>query len=217
MKIVLLHGPAKLASRTKLLEIKKKFDPNNVVIFDEGSSTQDIKNNLTASSLFSEDRLVILENPQEDFLEYKLPTTNCQLVFWFDKDVVKKSFLESIKMSGGQILYFEESKELSVFPFLDFLAEGNKKAFLEMEKLKSAKQDIHYLITMVFYLLRSLVATPKNAPNFVRAKLQKQRMKFDEKKLRGLYRDLLILDYKLKSGLIELPQAEFSLVKKFID
>lgn len=217
MKTYLLHGLAKAASRRKLLEIKQKFDPNNVIIFDEGSSPQDIKDNLVASSLFSEERLVILENPPEDFTDYTLYPIPCTLIFWFDHELSdKKPIMEWVKKLRGEILFFPEGKEISVFPFLDLLAEGNIKAFLEMKKLKDSGFDIFYFNTMTVYLLRNLLNTPKNVPHFVANKLQRQRVRFNQKKITNLYKNILELDFKLKSGLIEPEQAEFMLVNKFI-
>ena len=75
MKVLLLHGPAKVASRKKLVGLKQKFDPNNVVVFEEGSSSKDITDNLVSTSLFADERLVILENPPEDFTNYTLYPT----------------------------------------------------------------------------------------------------------------------------------------------
>ena len=119
------------------------------------------------------------------------------------------------KNRNGQILFFPESKEVSVFPFLDYLVSRDKKAFLEIEKLKMAGFDIHYFITMVFYLLRNLVATPKNAKSFIKEKLIRQRKNFTQGKITNLYNDILEIDFKIKSGLLEKSQAEFSLVNKF--
>ena len=95
------------------------------------------------------------------------------------------------------------------------MAADNTKAFLEIKKLKMAGFDIYYIMTMVFYLLRNLVASPKNAPDFVKQKLMRQRKNFNLERLIFLYKEVLQIDFKLKSGLIEVEQAEFSLVNLF--
>ncbi len=217
-KAVLLHGPARVASRSKLLDLKQKFDPNNVVVFEEGATNKDIIDNLMSNSLFADERLVILENPDENFvLDSSLHTSHLSLILWFDHEVSeKKPVMEWVKKSQGQVFYFPEAKEVSVFPFLDFLANEDKRAFLELQKLKNAGFDIYYFITMVFYLLRNLAATPKNAPNFVKQKLERQRKNFNLERTTKLYKDTLETDLKLKSGLIESQQAEFVLVNKFM-
>lgn len=209
MKAVALHGPAISASRKKLVEIKQKFDTNDVVTFEKGSEISDILASLQTVSMFEENRLVILENPPDDFaLDYTLYPVSCTLVFWYDHEI--KKIPKSV-----QILFFPEAKEISVFPFLDKLGNKERSAFLEMDKLKKAGYDGQYLITMVFYLLRNLVATPKIAKEFVKNKNVKMRKNFSSEELVNLYKFVLELDFKIKSGLLELKQAEFSLVNLF--
>lgn len=209
MKLLLLHGPAKEASRKKLISIKQKFDVNNVVVFEQGADLQTILGSLATPSLFSQQRLIVLENPPEDLtfdsFDYYDSLT---LVLWFDHEVNQKKL-------KGEMLFFPEAKEISVFPFLNYLVASDKKAFLELEKLKKANFDMQYFITMVFYLLRNLAVTPKNAKPFMREKLERQRKNFNLEKITDLYKDILEIDFKIKSGLLEKPQAEFLLVNKF--
>ncbi len=218
MKPLLLHGPAISISRRKLQELKGKFEPENVVVFDSEARSGQVIANLMTVPMFSPERLIIWENPMEGF---DLPVSNSQLpttfILWFDHEVDVK------KWPGFEALFFPESKEISVFPFLDLLAVKDersstayKKAFLEMEKLTKANYDIHYLLTMVFYLLRTLAVTPINAPDFVKRKLVRQRIEFTTEKIRNLYKTILEIDFKIKSGLLEKPQAEFLLVNEFI-
>ncbi|MDO8573642.1 MAG: hypothetical protein Q7R77_02730 [Candidatus Daviesbacteria bacterium] len=220
MKPLLLHGPAKAASRIKLLELKQKFsakggpsfgwNPNNIVVLEEGTDLKIIKETLSAQSLFSDEQLIILENPPEDFFDYELRTVNYELILWFDHKVDPKDW------HGFEELFFPESKEVSVFPFLDLLAAKDTKAYLEFYKLKNAGFDIYYLLTMIFYLLRSLAVTPKKAPDFVKKKLDRQRANFSKEKITDLYKNMLEIDFKIKSGFLEKDHAEFLLVNKFI-
>lgn len=216
MTLLLLHGPAISSSRKKLLEIRQKFDVNNVVVYESGSDLQMILGNLATLSIFSDQQLIILENPPEDFINYPLDPKPYTLILWFDHEVGEKKLItEWVLQHKGQVSFFPENKEVSVFPFLDYLVDKDKKAFLEMQKLKDANFDIHYLLTMVFYLLRNLVTIPVNAPDFVKKKLAKQKAMFNMESIIALYKDLLEMDFKLKSGLLEKDQAEFLLVKRF--
>lgn len=219
MNLLLLHGSAKSASRKKLIELKQRFDPNNVVVFEEGSDLELILGNLITPSLFSEPQLTILENPSEDFTNYQPPlrgpATNYQLILWFDHEVNQKKPIMEWAKKNGRVLFSPESREISVFPLLDCLAAKERSAFLELAKLKKAGFDIQYFITMVFYLLRNLVSTPKNAKPFMIEKLQRQRRNFSMEQLTNLYKDVLEIDFKIKSGLLERAQAEFSLVNLF--
>lgn len=216
MKLHLLHGPGKIGSRKKLIKIKQKFNPNNVVIFEGGVDTQDIINNLISVALFADERLVILENPPEDFVlttDYELSAT---LLLWFDHGVSdKKPVMTWVKKEKGEIIYFPESREISVFPFLDYLGKRDKRAFLEMDNLKKAGYDSQYLITMIFYLLRNLVSTPKTAKDFVKIKNAKMRTNFSQEELVDLYKFVIETDFKIKSGLLDEKMAEFSLVNLF--
>lgn len=215
-RLLLLHGPAVNNSRTKLNSLRKEFDASNVVVFDEGSGTQEIVGSLMTESIFAGEKLFILENPPEDFINY--PESPNTLILWFDHELSeKKPVLEWFKKTKEEILFFPEAREVSVFPFLDYLSNGDKKAFLEIKKLKNGGFDIFYLITMTFYLLRNLVSTPKNAPLFVKQKILKQRKNFNLEKLKKLYKEILEIDFKLKSGLLDQNQAEFLLVNQFTD
>lgn len=210
-KLLLLHGPAIEASRRKLQELRKKFNSDNVIVFDEKTDQQQILVNLQSQSLFDSERLVIIENLTEGL---NLPTDINKLttlILWFDHKIDKKEW------SGFEEFFFPEAREVSVFPLLDLLAAKDFGAYLEIKKLKAGGFDIHYFLTMVFYLLRNLVVTPKTAPSFVKQKLEKQRSFFSKEKLIELYKEILEIDFKLKSGLLEEPQAEFLLVQKFTD
>lgn len=209
MKLLMLHGPAKTASRKKLIEIKQKFDTNNVVVFEEGSDMQTILGSLATPSLFSQQQLIILENPPEDLTFDSFDSSDSlTLILWFDHEVNQRKL-------KGEVLFFPEAKEVSVFPFLDYLVAKDNRAFLELNKLKMVGFDIHYFITMVFYLLRNLLVTPKNVPSFVKNKLKRQRKNFTQETITNLYKDILEIDFKIKSGLLEKDQAEFLLVNLF--
>ncbi len=212
MMRLLLHGPATNSSRRSLQEIKKKFDPDNIVVFEKGEDPGIILTNLQSVSLFEGERLVVIENPPEGVtFDASDSSDTVTLLLWFDHEVDTK------KRPGFKVLFFPEGKETSVFAFLDLLAAKDKRAFLEIEKLKKADFDIFYFLTMTYYLLRSLTATPKAAKQFVRDKLQRQRKNFSPEKITSLYKEVLEIEFKLKSGLLEKPQAEFLLINKFLE
>lgn len=211
MKPLLLHGPAISASRKKLIEIKQKFDPNNVVIFEKGVGLDAIIGSLKTVSMFDDERLIVVENPPEDLLSelptaYQLPTA---ILLWYDHEV--KKFPRQ-----AQVFFFPETEEFSVFPFLNKLGAKDANVFWEMYKLKKAGFENQYIITMIFYLLRNLVATPKDAKEFVKKKNAKMRGNFSLVELVNIYKFSLEVDFKVKCGLLEENQAEFLLVNKFL-
>jgi hypothetical protein len=115
-----------------------------------------------------------------------------------------------------EVLFFPEAKEASIFPLLDLLGSRNTQAFVEVNRTRPDGTDTQYMITMIFYLLRSLTITPKNAPPFVKQKIAKQRANFTDRELTDLYKYVLENDYKIKMGLIESAQAEFNIISKFM-
>ena len=206
----ILHGPAITSSRKKLLDIKEKFDPENVIVFEKGSDTSQIMDSLGTTPLFGDEQLVILENPPENlnYTLYPIPST---LVLWFDKEIDVKKF------PGAEVSLFPEAREVSVFPFLRLLGGRDPKAFLELEKLKQAGFENQYFITMIFYLLRNFVFTPKKAAEFVRNNNEKMRKNFTRDELINLYKGILEIDFKIKKGLMETEQAEHLLVSRFLN
>lgn len=216
MKLHLLHGPGVTSSRSKLQYIKRGFDPNSIVVFGAESSPDRVAGSLLTSPLFSQDMLIIWENPPEDCAIDAALTDRLSLVLWFDSELKPKSpALEFVKKNNGEIFFFGEAKEVSAFGFLDCLGSRDGKAFLELQKLKSARYDFFYALAMVYYLLRSLVCLPVNTPEFVRKKTAKQRLNFTANDLRELYRGILEIEFGLKTGLLDIPQAEFLLVNFF--
>lgn len=219
MKLQLLHGPGIINSRAKLLSLKKDFDVQEVAVFEKDFDVDQALGSLATLPLFSKRRLIVLENPPEDIsLDLSLITYHSPLIFWFDHEISPKSLLfELVKKYQGQILFFEEARETSVFPFLDCLASKDKKAFIELQELKRCGFDIFYILTMTFYFLRNLVSTPKHAHEFVKKKLTKQRANFTLDKIKSLYQGNLEIEFKLKSGFLDQSQAEFLLINSFVN
>jgi DNA polymerase III delta subunit len=212
MKLLLLHGPAIDSSRKALSEIKNKFDPGSIVVFEKGADPKQIMDSLQTVPLFGEEQLIILENSSIDpstlITENSEPIT---LLLWFDKEVDIKKF------PNVKVMFFPEAKEVSVFPFLDYLGNKNKAAFTELEKLKKAGFESQYFITMVLYLLRNLIATPTKAGDFVKRKNAKMRENFKEEELISLYKSVLEIDFKIKKGLMETSHADHLLVSRFLN
>lgn len=215
MKLLFLHGPAVNLSRQRLSLVKSQFEAADVLVFEKGSDPQTMMGNLMTPSLLSKEQLIVLENAPE--LDLSALSDNLTVVFWFDKEINEKNkLLNFVRENKGQVLYFAPEKETSVFPFLDRIAARDKQAFLEIKKIKQAGFDSQYLITMILYQLRSLVATKKDAKVFVKEKVARQRKNFTLEELVDLYRFVLATDFKIKTGLIENTQAEFLIVNKFV-
>ena len=151
-KLALLHGPAIEASRRKLQELRSKFHTDNVMVFEKGEDVGGILTNLQSVSLFGEERLIIIENPPDDLQSLILDSTSLMLILWFDHKVDIKEW------PGFESLFFPESKEVSVFHFLDYLAAQDARAFLEAEKLKKqpclpAGRVLMFIILLLWFFI----------------------------------------------------------------
>lgn len=214
--LVLLHGPANVASRSYLANFKTKFVSVDIVVFEKGANVEDIKTSLQSISFLSAERLIVIENPSESFSIEGLVDSSVTAIIWFDHEIKKEKQILQYIQENGEVVYFSESKEVTVFSFLDLLGAKNNKAFVELQRLKKAGFDTVYLITMILYLLRSLSVEKGNAPRFVQEKIERQKKNFSQAEIIRLYEQVLCLDYKVKTGEIEKDQAEFSLVSEFM-
>lgn len=217
-KLLLLHGPGLINSRKKLVDIKSKYSPEDITTFSGNFRVEDLMGNISTVSLFSSDRLVVVENPSDALADLSLDLPDgVTLVFWSDHEISStKPILKLIKEQKGEALLFPASKETSVFPLLDALGNKDKSAFVLLEQLKIEKVDFQYIVTMILYLLRTLVSPNDKAPAFVKSKLQKQQQNFNKEKVTEIYKFVLETDFKLKSGLVEKDQAEFQVLQKFV-
>lgn len=215
--LVLLHGPAIVVSRQYLSNIRSKFKAEDIEVFEKNARLEEIHLSLSSQSMFSENRLIVVENPPESFNLESISSLQGMLVLWFDHEIGKEKIVSKfIQEKGGEIVFFSESKEVSIFPFLDLLGMKSPKAFIQLKKLKQSGFDTVYLITMVLYLLRSFILTNKSSSAFVQEKKDKQKNNFSLEEIKRLYEYILSLDYKVKVGNIDKDQAEFLLVQAFV-
>jgi DNA polymerase III delta subunit len=225
MHLILLHGNALSAISQKISEIKKKFDPISIVeISGKEFSFDEAVVRSSTGDLFSESRLVILENfdpsassGQLD-LERLPQDESLTILIKFTKLLTQSStVLKSATKLKAQVLTLNEADEMSVFPFLDALGEKNSpRAYSEFEKLY-AEYGGQYLLTMMFYLLRRLATNPKKLPSFVLDKLNRQKRNFNLEKVKELYKTGLETDFKIKSGLLEEKLGLTLLVERILN
>lgn len=200
--LIFLHGPAISASRAHLLRLKASFNPDNILVLDKGS-INDLFLAVANNSLFTEDRLVVVEIPGEDLVldEIVIPE-GVSLVLWSDHEVAQtKPLMKSLRALKGQVVSYSEEKETSIFPFLDLLASRSNKAYSQLKKIKQAGFDLQYILVMVLYLLRKELKLTQ--PHFTKDEITKY------------YKQVLEIDFKFKSGLLTSDQAEFELIRIF--
>lgn len=219
MKLILIHGNALSAISRKISEFKQKFDSLSITeINGKESSFHDAVVKLSTGDLFSESRLVILEQFDEKIDISKLPDDKeLTVVLKYPKPLTEASqILKNARTLNAQIIPLSERDEISVFPFLDALADKNsQKAFTELDKLY-AEYGAQYLLTMIFYLFRKLVIRPKKAQQYAIDKVNKQKRNFDIAKVTTLYKFGIETDFKIKSGLLEEKMGLTMLVERIL-
>lgn len=215
MKLILIHGNLQEAVLNKLTQIKQGFDPLSVnEISDAGPGFS-----FASPSLFSEKRLVILENPDIKIVEKAILEKDPELtvLIKFSKSLEKSSaVLKKVLEEKGEVVTFDENNQTSIFPFLDMLGTRNKNSFREFEKNYSEFGG-QYLLTMLAYFLRRMIQKPKSGSDFMRQKIQSQKRNFNFEKIKDLYKEIIETDFKIKQGLSEEKLAVTLLVQKILN
>ncbi len=204
MNLIFLHGPAISASRAHLSRLKAGFNVDNILVLEKNTSIGSLILAVSNNSLFAQERLVIIENPGDDLaLDNLVIPEEVSLVLWADHEVSQtKQVMKSIRALKGQITYYSEAKETSIFPLLDLLAARSNRAYIELAKIKQAGFDLQYIIVMALYLLRK--------------ELKLSQSHFSREEIIEFYRLILEIDFRFKSGLLDADEAEFELIKIFM-
>lgn len=214
MKLVLIHGNFQPGVLKKVAEVKTGFDPLAIT----ESFEDDPGFNFSSPSLFSDKRLVILENPDIKMLEESLSQSNPNLTVLvkFSKALEKSStILKKVIEAKGEVFSFEETSQTSIFPFLDMLGSLNMRAYAEFEK-NYTEFGGQYILSMLAYFLRRMVQKPKTASDFMRQKIEAQKKNFSLEKITRLYKEVIETDFKIKQGLIEEKMGVTLLVQKIL-
>ncbi len=214
MKLILLQGDLKIAVENKLSEIKKNFDNLSITEMSDSFNPQ-----VSSGSLFSQNRLVILENPDLKSVEKALEESDPSLtiVLKFSKFLDKSSpVLKKLSQVEAEIIAFNVIDQNTIFPFLDMLGSKNKSSLKEFEKNYN-QFTAQYLLTMLAYFLRRMVQKPKSASSFMLQKLNSQKKNFPKDKIRLLFKEVIETDFKIKQGLIDEKLGLTILINKIIN
>lgn len=205
MSIILIHGNAVIAKLNKISAFKKDFDPLSISEFNGKLLTlSQVLPEISTSGLFAQNWLVILEDFEADMdLDLIPDEESLTVILKFNKLLAANSkILKQANQKKVTIFNLTEKEETSIFPFLDSLSEKRKTVLKDLDPLLGALGG-QYLLTMIFYMLRRLITTPKNLPPFVIKKIESQKRNFSKEKIIDLYKEGLETDLKIKSGLID--------------
>lgn len=216
MNVYILTGPGEVGKRQHLLQIKRQFDKTAITEYDlKTHDLTTVKDALLSTPLFTNTKLVILENPPaalnlaEFTFFYQLT-----LVVLIQQLPVSSSLFKSAKEVKAKFIDFAPQKELSSFPFIDALIEKKGTALFELMKLLE-QYGAMYVFSMIYYLLRrNILPLPKN--NFTSKKIAVQKRKYKLTDFTIMYQKTLETEYKIKSGLISDTLGLTRLVQSYI-
>lgn len=217
MKIYLIHGVGIGSSYDRLMQIKKDYSALEVKeIEGRDINKHQLLMELGGGQLFTDRRLLIVNNLSLEVDLLELPDdVNLTLVLYFNKTVsAGTKVYKSAEILKAHIINNTEREEVLIFPFLDKLAEGDESCLQDWERLYK-QYGSQYVITMIFYLLRKFILAPKKMPSFALNRYNKQKEKFSLDRIKKLYIDLIEIDFKIKSGLIDERMAIFLYIEGF--
>lgn len=208
----LLHGDNAVAIRNRLTEIKEGH-PGEVLTLDAKTlSPELLVQALQPESLFTTQKLIIIENPEKN-------KTLCDQMPAI-QDGVTLVLVEEKKLTTGQIAKYQkvlpnlqplEFKVNSVvFKFLEALKPGNQKVFLPLWQIYLATEEPEVILVMLIRQLRLLLIAAE-ASNvkiedwqrlspWQQNSFKSQTKSFPSAKLVALYQDLQTIDYQNKTG-----------------
>lgn len=210
----ILHGDNTVVSRNHLNQLLKEAkDKNLEVIKLDGNtaSLTDIKVSLETTSLFGQEKIVIIERlfsrqlskEKKEILSYLIDEIDNlpSIIFWEGKEVTPanlKKFNNSLNSKKFKIPSL-------VFKFLDSFQPNNQKNLLAMlAGLK--KGDTEFVFYMLARRLNQLLILKDLGPKGLKIapwqqyRLSGQAKNFTVKQLVSLYKKLLLIDTKIKTG-----------------
>lgn len=222
--LTLIHGDDISASRKTLSELKLKFEEGEIITFAGSKvSLNDLVISADSLSLFENERLVVLENLITD----SSPTHyDLLLSYLIRKKVFARIILWEEKEIGKTIInkYFKEAKNIIcklpklLFNFIDSIGEKPINELLLLFDKLTKLQTSEIVFAMIFRQWRNLVLAGdmglnafKDLPYWQSQKFIKQSTFISQEKLITSYRQLLNVDWKVKSG-----QTPYNL-KKLLD
>ena len=200
--ITIIHGDNVVAGRNELEKIRTNFSGEIVVLEGKNLSPTDLIQATQSQSLLSEKRLVIVEN----CLEFEIGKNECDMVFWYDKEI-GKTILDKFKKYETKILLFKT--DTLIFKFCDNILPGNGKKSVELFRSCLQSGDAEYIFIMIVRQFR-LMLNPLSLTPWQQSKVVSQAKAFGQNKLESIYKKLLEMDYQNKTGQLPMGLA-FSL------
>lgn len=209
--IKILHGDNVAASRislSNLIDQAKKTSKEIVYLDGTKADLGNIRQAMEASSLFADNKLVVIENllsglksaRKQKIEDYLSKTdTPVSLILWEEKELSKTKLLPN---ADSQIFKLDQI----MFRFLDSIVPNNTITLLILLRALKENEASELILFMIIRQVRLLlIAKDLGSEGLVLAPWQKSKIlsqasKFDLEKLKQLYAELLEIDYSQKTG-----------------
>lgn len=207
---MLIHGDNLVQSRiylNKSIDSLRESTPDIIRLEGKKTTLTQLIQATESSSLFSQDKLIVVENL------YKHSSKNVQknLITQLSADYPDNLHLivwEQKRLTPSQIKKFKnfDVKEFKtsavVFKFLDCLTPNQTHQNLNFYKKAVNQDSTEFIFYMLTNRVRDLITIDKNqrlAP-WQKSRLKSQKAKFTQNNLLELHAQLFELDWKMKTG-----------------
>ncbi|MBI2028888.1 hypothetical protein HYT02_00530 [Candidatus Gottesmanbacteria bacterium] len=206
---ILLHGDDVAKSRDALSILR--FDRDEVITFDgKSANLGEIKQACESISLFGEKRVVIIENLFSRLTKNELKEiisylssidTNYDIIIWEGKLLTKTAI--------GKLGKKWQAKEFSlpkvIFTLMESVRPKNNVKMLELlQKAKELKVGNEFIFLMLVRQIRMLILAKDKGlgdmPFWMAGKFEKQAEYFKIDQLLLMYKKLLAIDIRQKTG-----------------
>lgn len=226
MMITLIHGDDNASSRKKLQEEKER-NPEVEIVQLDGTAVKlpDLALICQSSSFFSSQKTVIIENlltgkvdKQKEAIFQYLVSRDCTaaVILWESKEI-GKTIIKKYFACAKEILC-QPSKLL--FKFLESIGIERKGQLIVSFHNCIEQEEVELIFVMMLRQWRLLIMVKDFAgkeiaeiPAWQRHKLDRQASFFSLSTLISLYRQLIAIDYKIKTG--QTPLALVALLDIF--
>ncbi|OGG32351.1 hypothetical protein A3I51_03055 [Candidatus Gottesmanbacteria bacterium RIFCSPLOWO2_02_FULL_38_8] len=208
---ILIHGVDNAKSRLKLREILEDKIQEKIFLEGKKVSFQEAVLACETSSLIAEDKIIVLENffqrkesrEKSAILAYLFNSSfSFKVIFWEDKELDKRK----IKNLSPNLQIYHFDYPGTLFKFLDGLGIQSSASILNQFHLLLKNNDSQLIFSFIVRQFRFLlmIYEEKNnslaIPDWQFFKLKRQAQNFNLDKLINLYRQLLQIDYRVKTG-----------------
>ena len=207
MNIIVLHGNDKGKLEDRISKFIKAANSRNIIVEKVNAKSDNIYDKLNASSIFEEEKLVVIENPKtlsKTSLEWITKNFNTLgiTVVMFSTSVLSKTF---ISILPSERIVEEYSLPSILYKYLESFYPGNSDICIKLLHELINITPIEIVYTMLARHLKDLYWVKKdmksvNYPSWRLNKLSSQSSKFSEKNLKKIINMTAEGDIKSKTS-----------------